>query len=119
MTAAKHTPAPWDVQLEESWPWAIAIMGPDISIPRYAYSTADKSLDDVRAAKSFDYDERDEISRRIAQQEADARLIAAAPDLLEALDDLLEVCAHSNGELDRRAPMDAARAAIDKARGHA
>lgn len=47
---------------------------------------------------------------------ADARLIAAAPDLLAALEALLSVCRE---ELDpaRTPEMSAARAAIKKARG--
>lgn len=40
-----------------------------------------------------------------------------ADELLEALEDLLEVCAHSVGELDPREPIKAARAAITKAKG--
>lgn len=48
------------------------------------------------------------------QTEANARLIAAAPDLAEALDGLLDYC---EAECLVRAPLAAARAALAKARG--
>ncbi len=49
----------------------------------------------------------------IAEQEANARLIDAAPDLLEALKVLLPVAANAYGALSK--DLDQARAAIAKA----
>ena len=48
-------------------------------------------------------------------QEANARLIAAAPDLLAALEHLLPIASRAFGVLT--ADLDAARAAIAKAKG--
>jgi hypothetical protein len=49
---------------------------------------------------------------------AEARLIAAAPDLLDALEDLVSLCKHGlDGEHDIEAELADARAAIAKARG--
>lgn len=49
--------------------------------------------------------------------EADARLIAAAPDLLEALEDALEYMTDHWDEYDDCGKVAKARAAIAKARG--
>lgn len=54
------------------------------------------------------------------QRAADARLIAAAPDLLTALDDLLAYLEGYDHDYPEAAPkFDRARAAIAKARGQA
>lgn len=58
---------------------------------------------------------------RLAWRDADARLIAAAPEMLEALESLVERCSHLknlNGVQDIIAKqIDDAKAAIAKARG--
>jgi len=62
----------------------------------------------------------DHIPNGISRDEAKAniRLIAAAPDLLEALDDLLiAYCDPGNQGGDHDEKVEAARAAIAKARG--
>lgn len=49
---------------------------------------------------------------------ANARLIAAAPDLLEALQGMIEVVSNTEyGEIDRKLAVKDARAAIAKATG--
>ena len=85
MTQEKHTPGPWTVQMQDKWPFGISIEPDIMQMRRVAYSTSHKSLDDVRAAVGFDHNQRDDISAMVAEQEANARLIAAAPDMLEAL----------------------------------
>lgn len=50
-------------------------------------------------------------------READAKLIAAAPDLLEALKDILEYTSEMDGHEDWPPLRSAARAAIVKAKG--
>ena len=90
MTKAKHTPGPWEVK---------QFGGPQISGPAgYAVRTMWGALhvDDLQG-----------------QDAANARLIAAAPDLLEALEELI-------GDTEwgcYRATYLKARAAIAKARG--
>ncbi len=49
------------------------------------------------------------------QQDANAYLIAAAPDLLEALEEMYEICNMSSDDAPHRVK---ARAAITKARGY-
>jgi hypothetical protein len=51
------------------------------------------------------------------QEEADARLIAAAPELLEALEDLIDAHAVPSTACKERGAYDKARAVIAKATG--
>jgi len=67
---------------------------------------------------AIDYNEDQEQVVDYVYEEADARLIAAAPDLLEALDDLLiAYCDPGNQGGDHDEKVEAARTAIAKARG--
>lgn len=59
----------------------------------------------------------DDFGERLANAEANARLIAAAPDLYEALKDLARTVEHAWPSLANTAPLNAARAAILKAEG--
>ena len=86
----KHTEGPWAVEFEDKWPWSIVITPNILTMPRIAYGTANKGLDDVRNATAFNYGEREKIAKMVAEQEANALLIAAAPDLLEALVEVLD-----------------------------
>lgn len=65
-----------------------------------------------------------ELSAGPAEERANARLIASAPELLEALEALLESAKSANASVnwatglnDEPASFDQARAAISKARG--
>lgn len=82
-----HTPGPWTLKQEDVWPFDLDIVGshPIVNIRRIAHSSSQQTLADCRAAVGFPYKERDNVSAKIAEQEANARLIAAAPDLLAAL----------------------------------
>ncbi len=91
---SKHTPGPWEAHLDEAY----FVTGPDRG--RVAIMTHLKGAHGLGGRRSGD------------ESAANARLIAAAPDLLEALTDLLG--------WQTLAPDDvvaAARAAIDKAEG--
>ena len=109
-TQAQHTPGPWEVNCDEVRPertkWILAPMttGKNALVAE-AYPQG-KNADDP-----FGHIERD----------ANARLIAAAPELLAALDDIQE---YWNGHVTVEAMRDAceyaiatASAAIAKARG--
>jgi hypothetical protein len=121
VTDTKHTPGPWAVKHEEKWPFDIEIgtVGETVvSMTRIAYSTRQNTLTDVRCAVGFDWNERDDVAFMVAKQEADARLISAAPDLLavaiEADSALAALGIPENGK-----PRVQIRAAIAKARGQA
>ena len=89
MTTAKHTPGPWYATTMGKAGWVdVFAHGVDIPI----------------------------ASTRHQDQEANARLIAAAPELLEALQSVLDNCLDSEGLCTAHAK---ARAAIAKATGGA
>lgn len=87
-----HTPGPWTLSEPDAWPFDILIThGEDevVTMRRHAHSTDQKTLADCLAAKGFDVDaklpdfRREAVAAKIAEQRANARLIAAAPDLYE------------------------------------
>ena len=89
---SKHTPGPWKVVSAYEWN---ADQGPRVAQIEHLYvisAIEDRSL--------------------LGMVQADACLIAAAPDLFEALEDLLGWQTHAPQEV-----VDAARAAVKKARG--
>lgn len=96
MTAAKHTPGPWSVS--EEWD------GTSIKAGQFHVTHTIQSC-------GFHSEEEDK-----AVTQANARLIAAAPELLEALRALAEE-AFANMRGGRQDLIDDARAAIAKATG--
>lgn len=90
---SKHTPGPWSV-VDGYYPGFIGIQGPSFEVSV--------------VVSAPDIDIKDYMART-----ADARLIAAAPDLLEALIAVVRVADRATDEFDL------ARAAIAKARGAA
>lgn len=105
MTQAKHTPAPWEVR-----------QAPSVNSRDYDIFQAGVSPSAGKIARVPGREGREQISI------ANARLIAAAPELLEALKDILDrfksCIAGGNGELDDDAPaIKKANAAIAKAKG--
>jgi len=101
-TSAQHTPGPWTVETTDLY-GAYLILE---AAQRHEYPADDDAADAVAA-----------------EDDANARLIAAAPDLLAALRELVDACAHCEGgryftKGGRRETCDAcsgARAAIRKA----
>lgn len=116
MTVATHTPGPWAVEMPDQWPFSIYVRSATKTIveaSRYATSTRQGSLADCREAVGFRHSEIEEVRTNVAEQEANARLIAAAPDLLAVLkkavaNNMLVEGSHWWGEVF---------AAIDKAEG--
>ncbi len=96
MAEARHTPGPWSMIHEFDY--------------EPSYIDAPPS--------STGYDESMEICKVSCQDEeaqrANARLIAAAPDLLQALEKMYEICNMAPDSAPHRV---LAKAAIDKAKG--
>ena len=97
-----HTPGPWKVKwagkLVNMYGWCVY---PD-SIKSYL----------LPIAWAFPCDMEDDGKKT---EEANARLIAAAPELLAALESLLSAAEEDGGDLD--GPIEQAKAAIAKAKG--
>jgi hypothetical protein len=91
----KHTPGPWLIS------------------ERVKTARLDNALM-VRPADHHNYEYG--ATAIIATSEADARLVAAAPELLESLQQLIEWF-DSDSKEPIEAPLDVARAAISKATG--
>ena len=108
MTHAKHTPGPWSVRPYpiDDWGWIRDAKGDLVAMARAGQFLDEAALDIHRKNETDPY-------------EGNARLIAAAPALLEALDYLVGECPQ---DLDddynpHAAPLAKARAAIAKATG--
>jgi hypothetical protein len=93
----KHTPGPWEV-IEHSWSETSIFYGKDKRIARL-------TIYDVAAENT-----QQSLKK---EMDANARLIAAAPELLEALTGIIKDC-----DLDLPVwRVDEAREAISKAKG--
>jgi hypothetical protein len=107
--SAAHTPGPWSYRPFEHDDWGI-VRGPDGYVVANAQSNrvSDEEKDDARWHRTDPY-------------EANARLIAAAPELLQALKALLEIVEKTKWGQPwpgrPHAECDRARAAIAKATG--
>lgn len=80
-----HTPGPWTLKCDSTWPFDLHIDPLRITIQRIAYSTGQKTLDDVKRAVGFPPKEMPDVARMVMEQEANVTLMASAPDLLDAL----------------------------------
>ena len=83
---------PWTLEEDTDWPFGFSVRsGKDlvISSDRIAYSTAQQNLADIYDATGFKQDERGEVIKAVRDQKADMELIAAAPELLDALINML------------------------------
>ena len=97
----KWTKGPWAVERNKrTWGW-VDVVGPSLGVGGPTQATDLTLADEVK---------------RIAE----AHLIAAAPDMAEALEKALNVITNTESEMGETLPCgDAARAALAKARGQA
>jgi hypothetical protein len=83
---SKYTKGPWKLEQSNKLPFDYAIVdadGNEVSSQRsVAHSTDQKSLDDFENAVGFRHFEREEIQKKLAEQRANLKLQAAAPELL-------------------------------------
>jgi hypothetical protein len=100
---------------ETKWtkgPWSVGarfIEGENEVLDAEGFSVADPSIFASRKARNGRIVKR---VRPVEEQVANANLIAAAPELYEALDAFMRL-----GTMDDQSAIDAARAALSKARG--
>lgn len=109
MTYSEFTPAPWVARKIEAQEWAIDAPNGDPIIGHNQWNAL---------AVVYGSDDHPREGRIVA--EANARLIAAAPDLLAALEDLIglaESAMCETGEFDITSELADARAAVAKALG--
>lgn len=93
-------------------PWSISETGPKWSINVGSGGDSNRHIAMVSCYQRFTNDHTENL--------ANARLIAAAPELLEALQTLVDDCIHASGSMDYnygKFDLKAAEAAILKARG--
>ena len=100
---AKHTPGPWEASIQRSKDgrdlgWIVEHVNGRIGWASLAYAHTNKEADEADPAR-----------------EANARLIAAAPELLEALKAVTSTEMFLPDHPQRQASYKAARAAIAKA----
>jgi len=115
---AGHTPGPLSVRQDDTWPYDFHIItadGTNIRTETPACWTSKwNGLDDMRDLRGVYGDERDQWQAALSRQRADLYLHAAAPELLDALDNL--VIGIGRG-WDLAGMVNVASAAIAKARG--
>lgn len=103
---SKHTPGPWLAKYDVNGFYEIS--GEAVATPIPTASGVKTFMLQTRVAFTYEEGEIDE---------ANARLIASAPELLEALRGLLDAHAVPSSICKERPAYDAARAAIAKAEG--
>lgn len=118
MSAAKHTPGPWHATHADEWRTA---SGEHVQFGRIDISAGSKDWD----AESYYRIASVSNANDSWQNRANAQLIAAAPELLEALQDAekalnnIRCCCHHTAWEATGPAVIAARAAIAKATGGA
>lgn len=95
MEQIKHTPGPWTADIDSSHHRAVVRNGMEPLAEMWM------------------------TGKPQAEREANARLIAAAPELLEALDSLVSACELPGDHCEIEQALPAATAAIEKALGKA
>lgn len=91
---SKHTPGPWALSEADEYPYDLLIAAGGnqvLSMRRAAHASDQRSLADCLAGIGFEINaevhsfRRDVVVASLLEQRANARLIAAAPELLAAL----------------------------------
>lgn len=107
---SKHTPGPWEIQWTDMW-----CPETDDWIPEGGFA------EHIRASGDGELYERESICGTCDGcnliKAANARLIAAAPDLLKALQAMLDCCYDIERDIETEDAVEEARAAIAKAIG--
>jgi hypothetical protein len=106
---SKHTPGPWRIQ------GAVTITGKPGGIPRFLVWPAEETETSVVEICEIDCQIEGNYTCNIAEAKANARLIAAAPELLAACKFLLAAAETEPGMAIYVAHIQQARAAIAKA----
>ena len=115
---AKHTPGPWRVEDDTFLVWGACQLADDGTIDFLGIPVA-------RAETSRDWERHYGYQRKPGEEDANARLIAAAPELLEALAGLRASIGRMPADMSRPgwgeivAALFEADAAIAKAKGEA
>ena len=93
MSETKFTPGTWRFLPLEQWPFGVSVVADDKVILRQdaaAHSTQQKTRTDCEQGVGFDRKDISAVQDAIREQDANARLIAAAKDLLGACEAALE-----------------------------
>ena len=103
---SKHTPGPWECKAEECDKPYIRIRGTALGCRYKIANVLTPIYDGVK-------------SKEAEETRTNAMLIAAAPELLEALEEMLHsfMCTQNPNDYPSDAPCNKARAAIAKAKG--
>lgn len=104
---ASHTPGPWSTG-HTPGPWQLQQSGHDFWIDTEPFGAGAGRMDIARVAWGH--------QEMFRERRANARLIAAAPDLLKACEDALSACVDPYGPVDRIEAADVLRAAIANAK---
>ena len=91
----KYTPGPLSVSFGSKWPFEILIINKSGSVvyrdPLLCHSSKDKTFEEALNCRNFKASDQEEYAAINHRAVADAYLRAAAPDLLEALQELYEI----------------------------
>jgi hypothetical protein len=124
---SKNWPTPWKAELIEKWPFGVRVVSQNGSAvfeqDAACSSTQQKTRKDNQEGVGFDVDhDRVEFRKQtaieaVAEQDAIAHLVAAAPEMLEALKEMYDsACTNPNSTPSKGAFLKAL-AAIAKAEG--
>ena len=122
---SKYTPGPLSVSFGNKWPFEILISNESggivyrNSLP--CHSSKDKNFEEALNCRNFKASDQEEYAAINHRAVADAYLRAAAPDLLEALQEMVamwrSVCRSQDWEPEHLIEAVRAQAAIAKATG--